>query len=51
MNERQKYVREVAQKLKNRSYVDNLQAEGINVESLKNSLKNKQHDNVTGISK
>ena len=51
MNERQKHVREVAAKLKNKSYVDGLQKEGINVDALREDLKKKQNDNVTGISK
>ena len=51
MSDRAKYVRELATKLKNKSYVDGLQKEGINVEALRKNLKNKQDDNATGVSK
>jgi len=51
MNERQIHVREIAQKLKNKSYVEGLQKEGINVEALRKDLKTKSNDNAQGISK
>jgi hypothetical protein len=49
--DREKYVRELAGKLKNGAYVDNLQKEGVNVDALRANLKTKENDNATGISK